>query len=56
MLHTRKTMTEETVKSMAERNAKRVAIVKRSLGDKYAHHRAHHIHRKPFIMEMNHGK
>lgn len=46
MLHTRKPMTEETAAEMAARNERRLEIVKRVLGDKYAHHPAHYVQRK----------
>ncbi|WOH61946.1 hypothetical protein [Bradyrhizobium sp. BWC-3-1] len=45
MLHTRKQMTEETAAAMAARNARRIEIVKRALGDKYAHHPGNHVQR-----------
>lgn len=47
MLHTRKIMSDEAIKSMAERNAKRIAITKRSLCEKYAHHQVNQVQRKP---------
>lgn len=45
MLHTRKPMTEETAVEMAARNERRLQIVKRVLGDKYAHHPANQVKR-----------
>lgn len=51
MLHTRKAQTEEATAAMAERNARRVEIVKRALGDKYAHHPVNHVKRElPYHM------
>jgi len=46
MLHTRKQMTEEAAAEMAARNARRVEIVKRALGDKYAHHPVNQVQRR----------
>lgn len=46
MLHTRKAQTEETAAAMAERNARRVEIAKRKLGNRYAHHPANHVQRQ----------
>lgn len=45
MLHTRKAQTAEAQAAMAERNARRVEIVKRALGDKYAHHPINQVQR-----------
>jgi short subunit dehydrogenase-like uncharacterized protein len=50
MLHTRKAQTEEAQAAMAERNAHRIEIVKRALGDKYAHHPANRV--LPFHMRQ----
>jgi hypothetical protein len=46
MLHTRKAQTEEAAAAMAARNARRVEIAKRAMGDKYAHHPVNHVGRK----------
>lgn len=45
MLHTRKAQTETAQTAMAERNARRLEIVKRAMGVKYAHHPANHVTR-----------
>jgi hypothetical protein len=46
MLRTRKAQTEEAHTAMAERNARRVEIAKRKLGERYAHHPANHVQRQ----------
>jgi hypothetical protein len=46
MLHTRKAQTAEDQAAMAERNARRVEIAKRKLGQRYAHHPANHVQRQ----------
>lgn len=45
MLHTRKAQTEDAVAAMAARNARRVEIAKRAMGDRYAHHPDNHVQR-----------
>lgn len=43
MLHTRQPQTTEAIARMAVRNEARVAIIKRALGTRYAHHPVNHV-------------
>lgn len=49
MLQTRKPMTDEAIQAMAKRNARRLVIVKRVMGESYAHHPAQHVKRLDYV-------
>lgn len=56
MTHTRKAQSISDAEAMAQRNARRLQIIKRVLGDKYAHHPANHVQRKPAQYASNEEK